>query len=81
MSFDIKLDENKDPQPVLICDHCKTPIKNRKDGNFLWKWEDPYIKGGETVIYYTHKGCNSNFERNAPHVKYAVRELTNFIAI
>lgn len=42
--------------PVIICDHCKKPIREARDGNTEWTAENP------ERVYHTHKECCWQFE-------------------
>jgi len=60
--------------PMIVCDWCKTPITDAKDGRVLWReiGRNP-LNARCYPVYHTHKRCEDAFvENNKPSITEGV---------
>lgn len=61
-------------QVVIFCDHCGKPIKDAKDGNFMFQ-SDSDANSNREPLFYTHKHCCQPFERARKGKNWGAHDL------
>jgi hypothetical protein len=46
--------------PVVLCDHCREPIEDARDGNVYYNPD--FTNDGTTDMFFNHKRCARAFE-------------------